>query len=83
MKYSIHGGKDEIGGNCIELEAGSKRLILDMGIPLMAENHAQIPLPPIVGLDKPSDDLLGVIVTHPHLDHYGLLHRIGEHIVLL
>ena len=80
MKYIIHGGKDEIGGNCIELEAGSKRLVLDMGMPLSADNPDKVLLPKIKGLLKPSEDLLGIIVSHPHLDHYGLLSRICEHV---
>ncbi len=80
MKHIIHGGENEIGGNCIELFAESKRLILDFGIPLSADNIDDVPLPDIKGLLKPSDDLLGVIISHPHLDHYGLLNKIGNHV---
>jgi len=35
MKLKIHRGAKEIGGSCVELTAGSGRLILDLGMPLV------------------------------------------------
>ena len=35
MKITIHRGTQEIGGSCIEVESGSTRLILDVGMPLV------------------------------------------------
>ena len=73
MRTCIHRGAKQIGGSCIEVEAQGSRLLLDLGLPLDAErNHAGL-LPPVEGLLEPSDSLLGVIVSHPHMDHYGLL----------
>lgn len=72
MRACIHRGANEIGGSCVELEAGGERLLLDLGLPLDAES-AQAALPDIRGLSGGDPSLLGVIVSHPHPDHYGLL----------
>ena len=34
MKFIIHRGTKEIGGNCVEVMAGQTRIILDVGLPL-------------------------------------------------
>lgn len=34
MNILIHRGAEEIGGNCIELEANGKSILLDLGAPL-------------------------------------------------
>lgn len=34
MKLTIHRGTHEIGGNCVEIEAKTSRIILDVGMPL-------------------------------------------------
>ena len=69
MRLCIHHGAVQVGGNCIELEHDGKHLLLDLGLPLDAP--ARLPdMPGLVGQDP---NLLGVILSHPHLDHYGLL----------
>jgi ribonuclease J len=73
MRICIHRGAHEIGGSCVELEAQGKHLLLDMGLPLEAEENLPALLPAVGGLREPSDSLLGVLVSHPHQDHYGLL----------
>lgn len=78
MKICIHRGAEEIGGNCIELEAQGKRIVLDLGRPLDAGRDEEVPLPPIPGLatgDDPS--LLGVVISHAHADHWGLVPQIA------
>lgn len=70
MRLRIHHGAAEIGGNCIELLSGTSRLLLDLGLPLQAGSHG---LPSVSGLTQADPDLLGVVLSHPHLDHYGLL----------
>ncbi len=78
MKLCIHRGTQEIGGTCIEIEARGKRLVLDVGLPLDApDEHAhESLLPRISGFREPADSLLGVVISHPHQDHYGLARRI-------
>lgn len=36
MRVRIHRGPHEIGGNCIEVEEGHDRIVLDLGRPLSA-----------------------------------------------
>lgn len=70
MRLRIHHGAAEIGGNCVELASGQRRLLLDLGLPLQAGTHG---LPAVSGLVDADPSLLGVVLSHPHLDHYGLL----------
>lgn len=69
MRLRIHHGAAQIGGNCIELASGGKTILLDLGLPLDSAPK----LPPVAGLGEDDGTLLGVILSHPHLDHYGLL----------
>ncbi|MCY4441285.1 MAG: MBL fold metallo-hydrolase [Deltaproteobacteria bacterium] len=75
VKIRIHRGTKEIGGTCIEMEARGKRIALDVGLPLDAPDdsdaHENL-LPPVPGFREPDESLLGVLISHPHLDHYGL-----------
>jgi ribonuclease J len=80
MHICIHRGAQEIGGSCVELESQGQRLILDLGLPLDAENNDVKYLPEIPGLDGTDPSLLGVLISHPHVDHFGLLAHISEDI---
>lgn len=80
MKICIHRGSKEIGGNCVELESQGLRLIIDLGLPLDAEGEHQQYLPNIPGLDGSDSSLLGILISHPHLDHFGLLDRVSPDI---
>lgn len=80
MKVCIHRGAKEIGGSCVELESNSQRLILDMGLPLDADKNDIKYLPEISGLDGKDPSLLGVLISHPHVDHFGLLAHISPDI---
>ena len=75
MKIRIHRGTKEIGGTCIEIEAQGKRIALDVGLPLDAPDdtgaHEDL-LPQVPGFREPDASLLGVLISHPHMDHYGL-----------
>lgn len=74
MKVKIHRGGNEIGGNCVELNADGASILLDLGEPLMGDTSGKAALPDIAGLTDGTDqNLLGVIISHPHMDHYGLL----------
>ncbi|MCY4532583.1 MAG: MBL fold metallo-hydrolase [Gammaproteobacteria bacterium] len=77
MRIRIHRGTKEIGGTCIEVEAQGKRLALDVGLPLDApdEGHESL-LPQVPGFRDSDESLLGVVISHPHLDHYGLARHI-------
>ena len=79
MRLRIHRGTKEIGGTCIEVEARGERLALDVGLPLDAPDdegtHASL-LPAVPGFRERDDSLLGVLISHPHRDHYGLARHI-------
>jgi len=78
VRARIHRGAAEIGGSCIELEADGERLVLDLGRPLDAGSRDSVPLPPVDGLDGGSDSLHGIVISHGHQDHWGLLGQVGE-----
>jgi len=39
MLVTIHRGTHEIGGNCVEVQSGDTRLVLDVGLPLVDANR--------------------------------------------
>jgi len=89
MNITIYRGTHEIGGTLIQLQASHSRLLLDAGYPLLLNGNpiddsiAKLPIkelqdigvvPKIEGLyewDVPAFD--AVIISHAHIDHYGLL----------
>lgn len=74
MRLRIHRGTKQIGGNCIELECSGKSILLDLGLPLNVDGPSLSQLPTIAGLiDGTNTNLLGIVISHPHVDHYGLL----------
>ena len=78
MRARIHRGAAEIGGTCVELEADGRRLVLDVGWPITAVEGEDVALPGVAGLaDGLDPSLLGVVISHPHADHYGLLPKVG------
>lgn len=77
MRVCIHRGAKEIGGSCVELECEGKYLLIDCGRPLDDDKN-ETPLPPVH-----REGLLGVLISHPHKDHYGLLTKLPEGIDVL
>lgn len=74
MRVRIHRGSVEIGGNCVELENDGASILLDLGEPLMGDEFGDQALPDVAGLaDGSNPNLLGIVISHPHLDHYGLV----------
>lgn len=77
MNLTIHRGADQIGGSCVEVESRGQRLLIDFGLPLDAEGDPKKYLPDISGLDGNDSSLLGILISHPHQDHWGLLKNIS------
>lgn len=67
MKIIIHRGRNEIGGNCIEIISPQIRILLDIGQPLSDES---------VLLTPEQKNVDAVIISHPHQDHYGLIDQV-------
>lgn len=96
MNITIYRGTHEIGGTLIELCTKHTRLLIDAGYPLFLNNQpiddkvSGYPpdklmklgvLPAIKGLykwDTPAFD--AVLISHAHIDHYGLLKYIHPNI---
>lgn len=77
MRVCIHCGAKQIGGTCIEVESQGQRLLLDIGLPLDAEGDPRQFLPKVAGLDGNDSSLLGILISHPHQDHFGLLAEVA------
>jgi len=77
MKLIIHRGTHEIGGTCIELIGENSRILIDAGSPL-DDKQEKIPDTLRNSLRQASPPLKGILISHPHLDHYGLLEHISH-----
>jgi ribonuclease J len=71
MKIRIHRGARQIGGTCVEIEQDGVRIALDLGLPLDGDATDASLMP-----DIDPDGLVCVLISHPHIDHYGLLHHL-------
>ncbi|MGA7740671.1 MAG: MBL fold metallo-hydrolase [Polyangia bacterium] len=77
LHLTVHRATNQIGGNCVEISAASgERIIVDVGRPLDAPEAATGLLPKSLDLDRP---VSGVLISHPHQDHYGLLAETPAH----
>lgn len=86
MKLIIHRGASQIGGSCVEVESEGDHILLDLGLPLDADNGGLNGkpvdelietglLPRIDGIYTGSDPKLNAVFTsHVHQDHLGLIH---------
>lgn len=75
LTLTVHRGTQQIGGSCIEIEAADgARLILDAGRPLDAPRDAKDLLPKTLDITRPAN----VIISHPHMDHWGLINELPE-----
>jgi ribonuclease J len=73
MKLTIHQGAATIGGNCIEVQEGADSILLDIGLPLDGAEESQVLLEGVLELlDAGEHRLQGVLLSHPHIDHYGM-----------
>ena len=83
MRACIRRGARQIGGTCIEIESQGRRLVLDIGQPLDCPDPDSAEMPAVQGFAKTDSSLLGVVLSHPHLDHYGLAFRVPRTTVFL
>ena len=76
VRLCIHRAADTIGGNCIEIVAPSgERIFLDAERPLDTPDDEPTPVPPSLDTGSP---VLGVLLSHAHTDHCGLLDALPE-----
>jgi ribonuclease J len=82
MRVRIHRGASEIGGGCVEVFDGGSRLVLDVGLPLDAPLEGSVALPGVAGFDGDLQGLAGVVLSHGHPDHWGLVGRLDPSVRL-
>ena len=94
ITITVHRGSNEIGGNCVEIATAKSRLILDVGMPLseMMDDSASRRRKPdrddlvrrgvikhIPGLFSVGPQIDGILLSHAHGDHFGLIeHTLPE-----
>ena len=72
MKIHIYRGKNQIGGNIIEIATDATKILLDVGLKLDEDNTQS--LPNIQGLfDSAGYD--AIFISHYHGDHIGLAYH--------
>lgn len=86
MNIIVHRGSHQIGGSCIELTSKNSRIILDIGeeLPNLGDSGPKAAvLPEVEGLFKnQARKIDGVLISHGHGDHIGLLQDILPEIPL-
>jgi len=83
LNIIIHRGAKEIGGSCVEIISAGERILIDLGLPLDAGENDKKYLPNVSGLDGKDKFLLCVIISHPHLDHFGLISHISAQLPVI
>ena len=84
MKIKIHRGAKEVGGSCVEISSDASTILVDLGLPLdfNGENTTESCLPNSVQylFHQSGKSIDGVLLSHSHLDHYGLAGEIPSEI---
>jgi ribonuclease J len=65
MRTCFHRGSQQIGGSCVEVESAGRRIHVDLGLPLDAEEDGSKYSPEIKGLKNNEPSLLGILFFHP------------------
>jgi ribonuclease J len=76
MRICIHRGAHQVGGSCVELEFQGTTILLDVGLPLDCDlsdgPDTHLPQPLFDKILNRKKKIAAVILSHAHLDHYGL-----------
>jgi mRNA degradation ribonuclease J1/J2 len=75
MKIKIHRGAKEIGGSCVEISSGITTILVDLGLPLDFDGKQPAKSCLTLSLQQlfqKTRAVTGVLLFHPHIDHYGL-----------
>jgi len=83
FRARIHRGANQIGGTCVELECAGASILLDLGMPLDADEFDPSLMPNIPGLETLDPNLLALVISHGHADHWGLAPQIKPALPLI
>ncbi|MFC1812861.1 MBL fold metallo-hydrolase [Thermodesulfobacteriota bacterium] len=82
MKLVIHRGAHQVGGSCVELTYNDATILIDVGLPLdhdfSDDPGYHLPQPLFEELRNGNKKIDAVILSHAHLDHYGLADMLPE-----
>jgi ribonuclease J len=79
LVFAALGGLGEIGMNCALYGYGTARarkwLMVDLGVAFAGEElpGVDIVMPDLGFIEKAKQDLVGIVITHAHEDHFGAL----------
>jgi ribonuclease J len=86
MELVIHRGAHQVGGSCIELTHMGTTILLDIGLPLDSgfddDPEDALPQPLFEDIRQGIKKIDGVVISHAHLDHYGLARMLPRNIPL-
>lgn len=71
-EYACTAAPNQIGGSCIQPKYQQHRLIIDLGLPLDAGGDQLNNVPDTLNLMPADEGRLSAIISHAHIDHYGL-----------
>jgi len=80
MRITIHRGTKEVGGSCVEINSKDTTILLDFGLPLSFEfgddMGSALPEPLFSDISSGRKKVNGVLLSHAHLDHFGLVQKL-------
>ncbi|HIH36681.1 MAG TPA: MBL fold metallo-hydrolase, partial [Methanocellales archaeon] len=84
MYIIIHRGTREVGGSCVEINSSTTTLLCDFGFPLSFEfgedMDSVLPEPLYSDITRGHKKIDAVLLSHAHLDHFGLMGKLPSHI---
>jgi len=86
MQLIIHRGAHQVGGSCVELSYMDSTILLDVGLPLDSsfddDPKSNLPQPLFDEIRQGDKKIQGVLLSHAHMDHYGLIGMLPQDIPL-
>jgi len=84
MQLIIHRGAHQVGGSCVELNHENFTILLDIGLPLDSgfndDPESHLPQPFFDAIRQGTKKIDGVLLSHAHMDHYGLVGMLPQDI---
>ena len=86
MNIIIHRGTKEVGGSCVEINCKDSCILVDFGLPLSFDFtddiNSALPEPLYSNIASGNKKIDALLLSHAHLDHYGLIGRLPKEIPL-